>query len=173
MSLTRWDPFGEMTSLRQAMDRLFDESVVRFWEPGGGGDTVPLDVIERDDALVVKASLPGMKPEDVDISIHRNVLSIQGEMQGEEESGGRVHRRERWYGRFSREMTLPVEVNPDACDARFEDGVLTITLPKSEQARARRIQIRGGEQRAIEGETKPAGNGTKEPEPTGSQARAG
>lgn len=168
MALTRWDPYSEMVSLRQAMDRLLAESFVDFGRagmPGGGmpadlGGAVPIDVIEHDDALVVTVSLPGVKPEDVDVSVHQNVLTIKGEMRGETDEGkGRYHLRERWQGSFSRQMMLPVEVRPDACDATFQDGVLTITLPKSERAQAKRISIRGGEKPAIEGEQRDARSG--------------
>lgn len=157
MSSMRWDPFGEMTSLRQAMDRLLEDSLVRSGGSRGVGDSttgmVPLDVMERDDAIVVKASLPGVRPDDVDVSVHRNVLTIQGEMRGEQEKGeGHYRHRERWSGRFSRQIAVPSGVDSEACDATFQDGVLTITLPKSEQSRAKRINIRGGGSRAIEGE---------------------
>jgi HSP20 family protein len=166
MTLTRWDPFGETTSLRRAMDRLFDESFVG-WSMGssGQGGSVPLDVIERDDAFVVKASLPGVKPDDVELSVHRNMLTIRGEMGGEsEKSEGQYRHRERWQGSFSRSVSLPADVNTDACEARFEKGVLTVTLPKSEQARAKRINITA-DRPAIEGEQRKTGNGAKQPQP--------
>ena len=155
MSLMRWDPFNEIMSLRQAMDRLLEESVVRPGRlvAGGEGGGVDLDVIEQSDAVLVKASLPGVRPEDVDITVQNNVLTIRGETREERESGeGRYHRRERRFGSFVRQVLLPVEVDPNACDANFENGVLTITLPKSEQARPRRIAIRGAGQPAIEGQ---------------------
>jgi HSP20 family protein len=160
MSLSRWDPFIELTALRSAMDQLFDRSVV----PSGGGgrpDTmggVPIDVMEADDAYVVKASLPGVKPDDVDISVHRNVLSIAGELRGEQErdESGHVHHRERWFGSFRRQVALPGDVDTGACDASFEDGVLTIRLPKTAEARPRRISVGGG-RTAIEGESRERG----------------
>ena len=152
MALSRWDPFGEITSLRQAMDRLLEDSFVRSGRGYDGGEGgVALDVMEKDDAFVVKASLPGVKPDDVDITVHNNVLTISGEAREERESGqGRYHRRERRFGRFTRSVMLPNEVNSNTCDARFEDGVLTVTLPKSEQARPKRIQIAGGQRQAVE-----------------------
>ena len=104
-NITRWDPFGEMVHLRQAMDRLFDESFTRPWRLlGWEGETfVPLDVYETDDELVVKASLPGVKPEDVDVSIIGDTLSIKGEFKSEEETKKpSYHRQERRYGSFHR-----------------------------------------------------------------------
>jgi HSP20 family protein len=160
MALTRWDPFGEMLSLRQALDRLFEESVVRPGMVSGmGAGGFELDVFEKDDALEVKASLPGVKPEDVTITVEQNMLTIQAEMRKEWEEGeGRYHRRERRYGRFSRSILLPCEVESDRADAEFRDGVLTVRLPKVAQARTRRIEIRGGAGRpAIEGERVAAG----------------
>jgi len=165
MTLTRWDPFGEMTSLRQAMDRLLAESFVdvgRARMPGGTMPTdvsgmVPIDMVEREDALVVTVSLPGVKPEEVDVSVHQNVLTIKGEMRRETDEGrGRYHLRERWQGSFNRQMMLPVEVSAEACDATFADGVLTITLPKSERAQAKRISVRSSGQPVIEGENRGA-----------------
>ena len=166
MALTRWDPFGEMTSLRQAMDRLVDQSFIGSHRGGEiMAGSVPLDVIERDDAIVVRASLPGVKPDDVDLSVHRNVLTIRGEMGGESERlEGQYRHRERWQGSFSRSVSLPSDVNADACEARFEDGVLTVTLPKSEQARSKRINV-AGSRPAIEGERPSTGNGAKRPLP--------
>jgi HSP20 family protein len=146
MAIMRWDPYGEMMSLRQAMDRLLEESYIRpgrFWgsEETGGLD---LDLMEQNDSVVVKASIPGVKPEDISITVENGVLTIKGETREEKQSGeGRYHRRERRVGRFARAISLPVEVNADACDAEFEHGVLTITLPKAEQARPKQIAIRG------------------------------
>src|SRR5581483_7367296 len=142
MALQRWDRCGELTALRRAMDQLFDESFARTPGLRGGAEgAVPLDVIETDDALLVKASLPGVDPENVDISVHRNTLTISGELRGE----GRYYHRERWYGRFQRQVMLPSDVDTNACDASFEHGVLTVRLPKSEQARPRRISVRGSQ----------------------------
>ena len=157
MRLTRWDPLGEITSLRRAMDRLFDESFVQALAAPSAGvaGSVALDMMETEDALVVRASLPGVKPEDLDVSVQGNVLTIEGELRGEqEERPGRFHHRERWYGRFSRQMMLPVEVDHNTCEADFEHGVLTIRLPKSQQARPRRIGIQGAGRTAIEGESR-------------------
>ena len=152
MSMMRWDPFGEMTSLRQAIDHLFENSVIR---PGGGqaggqggsGAGFPIDVVEQGEALVVKALLPGVKPDDVDVQIQQNVLLITGQHQQEQErQQGRYLLAERWSGRFSRAIALPVAVDANACEARFEDGVLTLTLPKAEQARTKQIPIRTAQQ---------------------------
>ena len=145
MVMQRWDPFSEMTTLRQAMDQLLAESFVR---PSGGQAAgmlaVPLDILERGDALVVRASLPGVKPDDLDINVQQNVLTITGQVQEERSSEqGNYHLAERRSGRFARAVSLPVPVNAEGAEATFEHGVLTLTLPKAEQARTRRIPIRG------------------------------
>lgn len=145
MSLTRWDPFREMVSLRDAMDRLFEESFVRPLGSrtfGNGGLTVPVDMYETDNDLVISAAVPGLKPEDVDISISGNTLTIKGEFKSEEEGErGNWHFQERRYGKFQRSMNLPANVNTDDVDATFENGVLNITLPKVEAAKPKQIPV--------------------------------
>ena len=144
MTLERWDPFREGLSLRSAMDRLLEESFVR---PGSGllrGATVapPLDIAETEDAFVVTASLPGVKPEDVDIAVQGSTLTLRGETTAAvEQTGTRWHVRERSVGAFQRSVTLPTPVNANACDAQYEHGVLTLTLPKADETRPKRIPV--------------------------------
>jgi HSP20 family protein len=146
MALERWDPFREAVSLRDAMNALFQDSFVRPSGPlaQGGGATLPLDVSENENEFVVKASLPGIKPEDVQITVHGETLTIQGQSKFEEEKKDeRWHIRERRAGSFQRSIVLPVPVDSDKAQAAFEHGVLTLTLPKSEQAKPRQIKIGG------------------------------
>ncbi len=147
MSLTRWDPFREVLSLRDAMDRLFEESFVRpfrAWPWGtDGGLMVPLDMYETDENVIVTAVVPGLKPEDVDITISGNTLNIKGEFQAEEEGRrGSVHFQERRYGKFQRSVTLPSTVDTDRVEATFENGILKLTLPKVEEARPKHIPVK-------------------------------
>jgi HSP20 family protein len=157
MTMQRWDPFSEMTSLRQAMDQLLEQSFIRPSSGQGSGQGssgygFPIDVQEQGDTLVVTAALPGIKPDDVDIQLQQNVLLITGEHQEEQQrQQGRYLLAERRTGRFSRALSLPVPVNADACEATFEDGVLRLTLPKAEQARTRQIPIRGAQQQLSSG----------------------
>src|SRR3954451_18928930 len=149
MAIERWDPFREAISLRDAMNTLLQESFVR---PGGlsapDGPAAPLDVSETEDAFVVEASLPGIKPQDVQITVHGDTLTIRGESEAKEEKEGeRWHLRERRFGSFRRSLALATPVDPDRADARYEHGVLTLTLPKSETAKPRQIKI-GGATRA-------------------------
>lgn len=143
--LMRWDPLRDAMSLREAMDRLFEESFVR---PFGGPrlrseGTLALDVYETDNDIVVKASVPGVKPKDIDITVTGNTLTIKGETKEEtEKEEGNYLYRERRYGNFQRTISLPVEVEADKADASFENGVLTLHLPKVEQAKPKQIAIK-------------------------------
>jgi HSP20 family protein len=149
MTIERWDPFREAISLRDAMNSLLEESFVR---PGGmpaqaGSSPMPLDVGETEHEFVVKAALPGLKPEDVQIIVHGDTLTIRGESKAEEEKKGEHwHLRERRFGSFQRSVALTMPVNSDAAQAHFEHGVLTLTLPKSEAAKPRHIKINGASQ---------------------------
>ncbi len=144
--LVRWEPFRELASLRDWMDRLWSES---FWRPFGWlapGETVAtlaLDIFESDDEVTVRALLPGVRPEEVEISVTGGVLTIHGEEKEEkEEKKGSYHLRERRYGAFRRSIQLPVSVNAEKAEASLKDGVLTVTLPKKEEARPKRIQVK-------------------------------
>lgn len=147
MSLTRWDPFREIVSLREAMDRLFEESFVRpfrTWPRTADFElTLPIDMYETDDALVIKASVPGVDPKDVEITVTGNTLTVKGEFREEEEGKrGSVHFQERRYGKFQRSVSLPSTVNADKAEAEFRNGILTLTLPKIEEAKPKRIPIK-------------------------------
>lgn len=148
MVMQRWDPWPEMATTRRMMDRLFDDTPPsRF----GGMAGMDLDVIEKGDDLIVKATLPGVKPEDVDIRVEQGVLTIRGELHEEQEKGeGRYLHRERRHGTFFRQIALPRDVDTSACEADFEHGVLTLTLPRAQHARAQRIPIRGAQQRGLD-----------------------
>jgi len=149
MAIERWDPFREAISLRDAMNSLLQESFVR---PGGmpvqaGYSAMPLDVCESENEFVVKAAMPGIKPEDVQITVQGDMLTIRGESKAEEEKKGEQwHLRERRFGSFQRSVSLATPVNSDQAQAHFEHGVLTLTLPKSEAAKPRQIKVNGKSQ---------------------------
>ena len=145
-TLTRWDPFREVMSLRNEMDRLFDDAFrtmgSRTATNGNSMHSLALDVGENENEFVVKASVPGIVEDDLEITLNNHVLTIGGEFKAEEErEGTRYHLRERRYGRFSRSITLPVAVNEEAIAANFADGVLSIRIPKAEEAKPKRIAI--------------------------------
>lgn len=144
-SLVRWEPAREMLSLREAMDRLFEES---FLQPGrfGFGDSpaalLPVDLYETDDQVVVKATVPGLKPEEIEVTITGDVLTIKGEFKSEEKTEKRNYlRQERRYGSFCRQVGLPGGVDSDKATATFDNGVLTLELPKVETAKAKAIKV--------------------------------
>ncbi|MFN8597794.1 MAG: Hsp20/alpha crystallin family protein [Anaerolineae bacterium] len=145
--IVRWEPFKDMLSLREAMNRLFEDSFIRpsAWPLPFEGETVgmPVDVIEGKDNVVVKASVPGLKPEDIDVSITGDTLTIKGETKSEEKvEQGSYIRQERRYGKFERSLQLPSLVVADKADAKFEHGVLTLTLPKAEEVKPKTIKVK-------------------------------
>ncbi len=142
--ITRWDPFAELATLRSTVDSIFDD---RPWRalgavPNGGEANFPVDLYETKESVVVKASLPGVKPEDIDISITAGVLTLKGESKEEhEEKKENYYRRERRHGSFVRQFALPSEVDSANPDAVFDHGVLTLTLPKAEAAKPKTIKV--------------------------------
>ncbi len=156
MELVRWQPLSDMVSLREAMDRLFEE---RFAWPAHtamhGFETLglPIDMYQTDEAVVVKATVPGVKPDEIDISITGDTLTIKGETKAEEKvEKENYFRRERRYGTFTRTVVLPDAVETDKAEAAFEDGVLTLTIPKAEEIKPKQIKVKP--KTAIEGEKK-------------------
>jgi len=144
MTLTRWEPFRELMTLREAMDRLFDEAFTAPLRLTDGFGLMPLvDMYQTEDAVVVKATVPGVKPEDLHITITGDVLTIKGEVKEEEEHKEATwHLRERRYGTFTRTIQLPVPVEADKAEAVFENGILTLTLPKVEEVRPKAITVK-------------------------------
>ncbi|HEX9961155.1 MAG TPA: Hsp20/alpha crystallin family protein [Pyrinomonadaceae bacterium] len=157
MSIVKYDPFRDLRSLQDEVNRLFSMS----FPHGGGQDeimrgawTPSVDIYEGKDEIVLEAELPGMKPEDVDVSIENNIITIRGERRFEKkDESDNYHRVERSYGSFARSFTLPRNVVGDQAKADFSNGVLHVSLPKREEEKARKIQISGAsknESRAIE-----------------------
>lgn len=157
-TLTRWDPFSELASMRGMFDRLFDSPFPRLAQRAGEeieATTLGMDVYETGNEFVVKASIPGVDPKDVEITVEDDVLTIKGESKHEEEvKEDQYVRRELRYGSFHRVLRLPPTVEAEKADARFENGILKLTLPKRPEARARSLKITP--QGVIEGEKAPA-----------------
>lgn len=147
--MIKYDPFRDLRSLQDEMNRLFsgtfsrggsaqDEMMRGAWSPS-------VDISENKDQIVLEAELPGMKPEDVNISIENNVLTIHGERKFEKkDDSDNYHRVERSYGSFTRSFTLPPTVSSENAQAEFENGILRLTLAKREEAKPRRIEIKAG-----------------------------
>jgi len=143
MVMQRYDPSRNAVSLRAMMDHLFDESFLRPFGNSAMEAALALDVSETNDAYTVKASMPGAKPDDVQITANGNTITIKADTQAEQENKeGDYLIRERRAGHFERTFTLPMGVDADKADAKFEDGVLILTIPKSEKAKAKQIKVR-------------------------------
>jgi HSP20 family protein len=145
-NLIRWEPMREMVTLRDAMDRLFDEAFTRPWGLADGvhGSGMPaVDMYQTADDVVVKVAVPGIKPEDVQISVTGDVLSVKGETKEETDTKEKAyHLREHRWGSFERTVTLPTAVKSDKAQAEFENGVLKVTLPKAEDVKPKLITIK-------------------------------
>lgn len=152
MSLIRWNPTrdlatfpSDMFSLQREMNRMFDSFFRGADEPGLiTSSWVPaVDVAEEDEAYVVKVELPGVNKDDVKITLESNILTIRGEKKAESEVKEKnYHRTERSYGAFQRSFTLPTTVKNDRIDAVYKDGILSITLPKAEEAKPKQIEVK-------------------------------
>jgi HSP20 family protein len=146
-NLSRWDPFQDMLSLREAMNQLLEESFVRPAQGRSGqpGYVPALDLSETEDGYLVEAAVPGLKPEDLEITVENNVLTIRGETRNENEDKQRsYHRVERRYGSFQRTIALPSTVKTDAIQASLENGVLRLEIPKAEEVKPRKINVNAG-----------------------------
>lgn len=148
MSSQRWDPMREMVALRDAMNSMLEESFIR---PRAGMTAMTsgmaMDLKETEESYILETVLPGVKPDDVDISILNDTLRIRAESTDEGEREGETWLiRERRHGRFERSITLPAPVSPDNASAEFEHGILRIVLPKSEGQRPKSIQVKSAGQ---------------------------
>jgi HSP20 family protein len=133
-----------MMSLREAMDRLFEDAFTRPLNLRDGGGSAPaIDMYQTADDVVIKAALPGFKADEVQINVTGDVLVLRGEMKHAEEQQDRAwHMRERRWGSFERAIALPTDVRADTANADFENGILTITLPKAEEVKPKTISVK-------------------------------
>jgi len=146
MTITRFDPFRQVYRLQDRMNRIFEDALGRPVDDADffvGAWTPAVDILETEDELVLRAELPGMKAEDVDIRIENSTLTLRGERKFEaKEDKVNFHRRERIYGAFSRSFTLPSTVEQEKVTAEFKDGILQLSLPKKEETKPRQITIK-------------------------------
>ena len=147
MTLRRNNPFGEAVSLRSALDRLFEDSFVdSAWRGSEGQTLAAIDVYETPDAVVITATLPGIRPDDVEITLTGQTLTLRGDFKPDESVRREQYLyQERRYGSFARQIQLPSRVQGDRAEAAFENGLLTLTIPKAEEVKPRQIRIRGGQ----------------------------
>ena len=148
MALVRWEPFREMVTIQDRMNRIFDEAFRANRGAGSQEDyalaawTPAVDIYEQEGNIVLKAELPGVDPKDVDVRVENNVLTLRGERKFDSDVKKEgYHRVERPYGSFGRSFTLPTVVETEKIKAEYKDGVLRVTLPKREEAKAKQISI--------------------------------
>ena len=143
MAVTRWNPWGELFALSDTMDQLFGRAPSSA--RGEVAAFLPLDVRQTDEAYIIEASVPGFAPEDVEVTVDENVLTIRAQRKEEtdDEKGGYV-RRERRMSSLFRQVGLPAEIRAEEIAAHFVNGVLTLTVPRTQRAQPRRIEVRGG-----------------------------
>jgi HSP20 family protein len=152
MSIIRWNPTRELASfpsdifsMQREMNRMFDNFFRGADEPGllNGSWLPAVDVAEEENEYVVKVELPGVNKDDVKITLESNILTVRGEKKAEKETKDKnYHRMERSYGSFQRSFTLPTSVKNDKIDAQYRDGILSITLPKAEEAKPKQIEVK-------------------------------
>jgi HSP20 family protein len=139
MAIIRWDPFRDMTQVQNQLNRLVDQ----VWNGRQESWLPAVDVFDTKDAVVLKAELPGMDPDDIEIEVEDNVLTIKGERKFEETvDEERYYRVERRFGSFQRDLALPQGVKPEDIAAGYEDGILTVTVPKVEEQKPKRIEVK-------------------------------
>jgi len=142
-NLTRWEPVRDMVTLREAMDRLFDDAFTRPLDQGVVAHMPPIDGHQPSDEVVGGAALPGLKADDVQITITADVLTLRGDFkQDDDRKDATWHIREHRSGSFERSIMLPTEIQSDKAKAEFEGGVLTVTLPKAETVKPKTITIK-------------------------------
>ena len=142
-NLIRWEPAREMMSLRDAMDRLFDDAFTRPLSLRDGWSVPAIDMYQTDDEIIVRAALPGIKADQVQINVTGEMLTLKGDVKHEEDKKEKAwHIREQRWGSFERSVVLPTDVVADKARADFEDGILTITLPKAEEVKPKVINIK-------------------------------
>ncbi len=146
MALVRWDPFRDLVTLKERMDRLFEDTFARSrsieeslapgsWSP-------PVDIYETDENIVLKAELPGIERKDITLEVKENILTLKGDRKFEKEvKQENYHRVERSYGSFQRSFSLPSNIKRDRVEAEFKDGILEVTLPKAEVAKPKQIKV--------------------------------
>lgn len=155
MTLRRWEPFNELRRMEDALDRMWGGFFrpARYLRPWAEEWALPLDIHQTEDSVVVKAPIPGVKPEDVEVTIEGNTLTVRGESKASEEVKEEDYiLRERRYGAFHRSVTLPARLDTDKAGASYEHGVLTLSIPRREEAKPRSIKVKVS--RAVEGKEK-------------------
>lgn len=144
-NISRWDPIRDMISMRETMNRLLDESFARGSQTRGTGAwLLPMDAYITDEAIVIRADVPGIAPSELDITLEGDTLTIRGEIKRDESKDRKYVLLERPTGRFERTLTINTPIDQNKVEASFKDGVLTLTLPKAEAVKPRQITVKSG-----------------------------
>ncbi len=143
MTLVRWDPFRDLVGIQERLSRVLAESSHRFNHDEGYGAWVPpVDIFEKGDHLVIRAEVPGVDRNDIDVRVENGVLQMRGERKADPDvDQTTAYRMERLYGSFTRSFTLPTTVDASKIAAKYRDGVLELTIPKAESAKPKKVQI--------------------------------
>ena len=142
-TVTRWNPVREMITLRDAMDQIFNDNYLRSREFRNSTPAwaLPIDAYSNDDAIIIQADVPGLKPEELEVTLEGDTLTVRGEIKAETENKSYLLR-ERFSGKFERVLTVSTPIDASRVEATFEDGVLTLTLPKAEAVKPKQIQVK-------------------------------
>jgi HSP20 family protein len=141
MNLTRWDPFRDLVALQDRVNRAFLDPLTRAGDLAGGWFP-PVDIHEENDRVVLRAEVPGVNRDDIEVHVENGTITLRGEKKQEKEvDGDGAVRVERYYGSFSRSFVLPTTIDPEKIKATCKDGVLEVVLPKAEEARPKRIKV--------------------------------
>ena len=175
MSIVRYDPFRDLRTLQEEVNRLFTGNMARAFDDEGiarGSWNPNVDIYENKDQIVLEAELPGMNREDFDLSVENNIITLRGERHFEKkDETDNYHRVERSYGSFTRSFTLPQTVSAEGATAEYRNGVLRVSLPKREETKARRIEVSGESastgRKTIEAKAENAKSGEKSKEAAG------
>jgi HSP20 family protein len=147
MNLTRWDPFRDLLTLQDRMNRMLNDPFARLTSPAEAvsGWMPPVDIHEEPDRIVLRAEMPGISRDDIELSVENGTLTLRGEKRHENEVGSdNAYRQERFYGSFARSFVLPAAIDPDHIKATYRDGVLEVVVPKAEEAKPKKIKVLSG-----------------------------
>ncbi len=142
-SLSRWDPFRDILTLPDRVNRLFSDPFARLaWTDTVGAWFPPVDIHEEEDRVVLRAEIPGVSKDDIDINVENGTITLRGEKKQEKTVEGEgTYRMERFFGNFARSFSLPTSIDPEKIKATYKDGVLEVVLPKAEEARPKKIKV--------------------------------
>lgn len=144
-TLTKWDPFRDILSMQERLNRAFFDPLSRYPITDATGSWFPpVDIFEENDQVILRAEVPGVSRDDIDVQVENGTITLRGEKKQEKQAGSdETYRLERFYGSFSRSFVLPTSIDPEGIKATYRDGVLEVVLPKAEEAKPKKIKVLG------------------------------